>query len=358
MMSSQLVGTFVQSKFCSSSVMLPTRPASEFTPTPNISRPVCVSSGVITQRQIAKRIAGGRGNHRRLGIAEQVAGRGDLGHGSSCRRARPASRSPVRCWDIRRDTRRAWLAWLQKDRQDLRPENRCSARYCKPARHCRPGRENWRGRVVHQGPRRRLRQRVVLRGLWAVGTIVAGADRRPTLSLQRLRLPPTFARFIASLHDRRARRQVAACGRSNVAVGLRGLHRLLRWRIRLPLGNPSSFGRLLKGPALEGGLRIGRRQAGSVLRRRCTRPLVSCIVVGVAVPRPAVVGRLPIARGQHRRRSTVGRGRRAGRVGVRVRRGRRVVVHRRSSRRLRGGIVLRLPAAGSLVVIVGRRPTL
>ena len=81
-------GTSVQSKFCSSSVMLPTRPASEFTPTPNISRPVCVSSGEIRDRQIAKRIAGGRGNHRGLGIAEQVAGGGDLGHGPACRRTR------------------------------------------------------------------------------------------------------------------------------------------------------------------------------------------------------------------------------------------------------------------------------
>ena len=39
-------------------------------------------------RQIAERIAGGRGNHRGLGIAEQVAGGGHLGHGPACRRTR------------------------------------------------------------------------------------------------------------------------------------------------------------------------------------------------------------------------------------------------------------------------------
>ena len=42
-MSSQLVGKRRQSKFCSSSVILPIKPALEFTPTPNIKRPVCVS---------------------------------------------------------------------------------------------------------------------------------------------------------------------------------------------------------------------------------------------------------------------------------------------------------------------------
>ncbi len=295
------------------------------------------------KRQIANGIAGGRIHHRFCRI-EQVAGGGNLSHGSSWRRAArraealsavgipggiPASRHGRGC--IRRISGRKTVV-----------------RHGVVSRRAivnRAGRIGRGRRVVHQVPRR-LRRRVVLRRLWAVGSVVAGTDRRPTLSLERLCLHPTVARFVASLHDRRSRRRVTSC---------RGLRLLLGWRIRLPFGNPSSFGRLLEGPALEGGLRIGRRQTGSILRRRCVRPLVACIDVGVAIPRPAVVGRLPIARGQRRRRSTVGRG---GRVGVRVRRGRRVVVHRRSSGRLRGGIVLRLPAVGPVVVLIGRRPTL
>ena len=45
-MSSQLLGKRVQSKFCSSNMIVPTTPASELTPTPNINRPVIVSSAV------------------------------------------------------------------------------------------------------------------------------------------------------------------------------------------------------------------------------------------------------------------------------------------------------------------------
>ena len=53
-MSSQLVGKRVQSKFCSSKTTEPTSPASELIPTPNINRPVIVSSVAIS-------ISSGRG---------------------------------------------------------------------------------------------------------------------------------------------------------------------------------------------------------------------------------------------------------------------------------------------------------